>query len=90
MLPARPKWDGRGRTTTKRLATNEEIMLQSLKTYGYLSVRVAFAVKDEDGAYRGLKGKAVVVKKMPNQGMVLQLVDSVEKCVVDFVTKKGK
>jgi hypothetical protein len=80
----------RGKTTTRRKETNEQIMDASLKRYGYLSLRVSFAVKDEKAAYRGMKGESIVVRKVPCTGDVTILIGEVRQAIVNYIKGAGK
>ena len=79
----------RGRTTTRRKETNDQIMEAATKRYGYLSVRINFAVKDELGAYRGMKGESIVVRKAGDARVVKNLMAVVHTRVIEFVKSGG-
>jgi len=72
------------RRASSRPASNEEIMERALDKFGYLTLRVSFSVRDSDGQYKGLRGKAITLTKVRNPEGVEGLVDR----VVGVVTGK--
>lgn len=78
----------RGKTTTRRKETNEQLMEQTLERYGYLSMRVTFSVKDGKGVYRGMKGESIVIRKVPTEEQFKALISAVRNRIVHFV-KEG-
>lgn len=61
---------------TKRQESNEEVMLASLEHRKSLDLRVLFQVRDKDGTWRVLRGQEFTVRKIPNQGRLLSLVNA--------------
>lgn len=65
---------------------NEERMLNSLKRwgkYGGMAMRIRFELRDDDGVYRTLAGKTIVIRKVPTQGLLLDIVENITKKAVE-------
>lgn len=60
---------------TKRQESNEEVMLASLEHRKSLDLRVLFQVKDKAGTWRMLRGQELIMRKIPNQGRLLSLIN---------------
>lgn len=61
----------------KRQESNEEVMLAALEHRKSLDLRVLFQVRDKDGTWRILRGQELIVKKIPNQGRLLSLINKI-------------
>lgn len=69
---------------------NEERMINSLKRWGRfggMTMKILFLLKDDDEKFRTLSGKTVVVRKIPSQGKLMEIVDGLIAGVVEEARK---
>ncbi len=69
--------------TAKRKEGNEEVMLLALEHRKSLDLRVLFQVRDKSGVWRMLRGQEFTVKKIPNQGRLLSLINRAWQAVTN-------
>ncbi len=86
-----PEVKAKVRVRNKRKESNEEIMLRALDKFGCLTMRVMPMVKDTNYRWKALRGRSIMIRKIPNQGTLFEVLRKITATILDLKGKgKGK